>query len=153
MNPEQNTASLAGPHPLARDVNKEHTEAMSPIERVSKRIADRTGSPVALILAVALQVVWIIVGVLTKWDPFPFVFLLTCSNVIQLILIFVLAVGQRQSSNHAERRSENDHETISLLLHHTDLQEEMLLMVFAKLGIEDTSAAARMAQLAQPPVR
>jgi len=81
-------------HPLVHDVNEEHDQSLSPTERACKKIADATGAPLALTLAIVLQAVWIVTGVVTKWDPFPFTFLLTCSNVLQLILIFVLAVGQ-----------------------------------------------------------
>lgn len=138
-------------HPLARNANTEHAESMTPIERTCKQVADKTGSPWALILAALLQVIWIAVGILTHWDPFPFVFLLTCSNVIQLILIFVLAVGQRQSSSHAELRAEHDHDAISRLLHHSDLQEEMLLKVFAALGVDGSVAVAKIAELSAVP--
>ena len=55
-----------------------------------------TGAPAALVAAIVLQFVWIGIGRATHWDPCPFVFLLTCSNVIRLILIFVIAVAQRQ---------------------------------------------------------
>lgn len=61
-----------------------------------------TGAPAALVAAIVLQFVWIGIGLATNWDPYPFVFLLTCSNVIQLILIFVIAVAQRQLSLHDE---------------------------------------------------
>jgi len=119
-------------HPLVHDVNEEHNNSLSMTEKICKRIADATRAPLALGLAIALQVVWIAVGVWTKWDPFPFVFLLTCSNVLQLILIFVLAVGQRQSSAHAELRAEHDHDSISRLLYHQEVQEQLLLAIASK---------------------
>jgi uncharacterized membrane protein len=119
-------------HPLAHDVNQEHRDELSGTERACKRIADWTGAPLALGLAVIVQAVWIWVGVATKWDPFPFAFLLTCSNVLQLILIFVLAVGQRQSSAHAELRAEHDHDAISRLLYHQEVQETLLLALVTK---------------------
>jgi uncharacterized membrane protein len=123
-------------HPLVHDVNAEQRESLSPVERSCKTIADWTGSPLALGLAVAVQAVWIPVGLLTKLDPYPFAFLLTCSNVLQLILIFILAVGQRQSAGHAEMRAEHDHDSISRLLYHQEVQEQMLLALARKTGIE-----------------
>ena len=69
---------------------------VSPTEHICRRIAAMTGAPAALVAAIVLQFVWIGIGPATHWDPCPFVFLLTCSNVIQLILIFVIAVAQRQ---------------------------------------------------------
>jgi len=132
-------------HPLAGDVNAQHQDQLSPIEKTCKRIADATGAPIALILAIIIQFIWITFGVFTKFDPFPFVFLLTISNVIQLILIFVIAVAQRQSSQHDELRAEADHGSISRLLYHQELQEALLLAIAEKTGI-DTKDFAQYAK-------
>jgi uncharacterized membrane protein len=123
-------------HPLVHDVNREQLESLSPVERICKDIADWTGAPRALGLAILVQAIWIAVGLVTKLDPFPFAFLLTCSNVLQLILIFVLAVGQRQSSQHAELRAEHDHDSISRLLYHQEVQEQVLIALARKIGVE-----------------
>ncbi len=54
-------ATTAGPgfdvtdHPLVHDVNREATDALSPVEQMCKRIADATGAPLALGLAIAVQ--------------------------------------------------------------------------------------------------
>jgi uncharacterized membrane protein len=135
-------------HPLVHDVNAEHTESLSPVERICKRIADSTGAPLALALAIVFQIVWIIFGTLTKLDPFPFVFLLTISNVIQLILIFILAVGARQSSAHAELRAEHDHDSISRLLYHQELQENILLQIATKIECDVSDLKATVEKLA-----
>ncbi|MDB5043591.1 MAG: rane protein-like protein [Candidatus Eremiobacteraeota bacterium] len=135
-------------HPLVHDVNAEHTESLSPVERICKRIADSTGAPLALAMAIVFQFVWIIIGMATKWDPFPFVFLLTISNVVQLILIFILAVGQRQSSAHAELRAEHDHDSISRLLYHQELQENLLLQIATKIECDVSDLRATVAKLA-----
>jgi uncharacterized membrane protein len=135
-------------HPLVHDVNQEHLDSLSPVERFCKRIADWTGAPLALGLAILLQALWIPLGVITKFDPFPFVFLLTCSNVLQLILIFILAVGQRQSSAHAELRAEHDHDAISRLLYHQELQERILIQIASKIECDVADLKTMVAQLA-----
>jgi len=135
-------------HPLAHDVNAEHAESLSVTERLCKRIADSTGAPLALALAILIQLVWIAVGIATKWDPFPFSFLLTVSNVLQLILIFILAVGQRQSSAHAELRAEHDHDSISRLLYHQELQERILIEIAGKIECDVSEVKTMVAQLA-----
>lgn len=134
-------------HPLVHDVNQESVDRLSATELACKSISNAIGAPIALALAILLQGVWIIVGVMTKWDPFPFVFLLTCSNVLQLILIFVLAVGQRQSSAHAELRAEHDHESISRLLYHQEVQERLLLAIAQKTETDVEQISAMVAQL------
>ncbi len=123
-------------HPLVHNTSQEHLESLSRIELACKKIAALTGSPAALILAILVQAIWIPVGIVTHMDPFPFAFLLTCSNVVQLILIFVLAVGQRQAATHAELRAEHDHDSISRLLYHQELQEQVLIALARKLEIE-----------------
>ncbi|GAC1464346.1 MAG: hypothetical protein PVSMB8_16870 [Vulcanimicrobiaceae bacterium] len=121
-----------GDHPAIMDVNAEHNARLTPVERFCKRIADATGSPTALFAAIIIQFAWVAVGQLSHWDPYPFAFLLTVSNIIQLILIFVIAVAQRQSSEHAELRAESDHDSIARLLHHQEVQEAILMRIALK---------------------
>ena len=134
-------------HPFVHDVNQEHNDSLSPVERLCKRIADGTGAPIALGLAILIQAVWIPIGVFTKLDPYPFAFLLTCSNVLQLILIFILAVGARQSSAHAELRAEHDHDSISRLLYHQDVQDQLLLEIATKIECDVSALRTMVAQL------
>ncbi|MBD5635339.1 MAG: DUF1003 domain-containing protein [Candidatus Eremiobacteraeota bacterium] len=150
MNASANVNAAVDPtdHPLVHDVNKEHADSLSPVEKGCKKIADWTGSPLALGLAIVIQAIWIPVGLITKLDPYPFAFLLTCSNVLQLILIFILAVGQRQSSSHAELRAEHDHDSISRLLYHQEVQEQVLLALARKIGIEVEGVATMVKALA-----
>ena len=150
----QATSAEPGPtrdvteHPLVHDVNQEHNESLSVTERFCKRVADWTGAPIALGLAIVLQAIWIPLGIYTKFDPFPFTFLLTCSNVLQLILIFILAVGQRQSSSHAELRAEHDHDSISRLLYHQELQERILIDIASRVECDVEELKTMVAQLA-----
>lgn len=72
----------------------------------------------ALIGCILAQVIWIVGGVLTHWDPYPFVFLLTCSNVLQLVLIFVIAVGQRSQDDAHQAHFYNLHEHLDEVHRH-----------------------------------
>lgn len=123
-------------HPLVENVNELQRDRLSATERFCRRVADLTGAPAALMLAIVLQIAWLVVGTITRWDPFPFVFLLTCSNVLQLILIFVIAVAQRQQTMHDELRAEADHDAISRLLYHQEFQEKLLLRIAESVGVE-----------------
>jgi uncharacterized membrane protein len=123
-------------HPLVQNANDMQQERLSATERFCRRVADATGAPLALLLAIVVQIAWLVVGTITHWDPFPFVFLLTCSNVLQLILIFVIAVAQRQQTQHAELRAESDHESISRLLYHQEYQEKLLLRIAERTGVD-----------------
>jgi uncharacterized membrane protein len=154
--PPQSTTLVTDPsmdvedHPLIRDVNEEHQNNLPVIEKVCKSIADATGAPLALFLAIVFQIAWVIVGTLSHWDPFPFVFLLTVSNIIQLVLIFIIAVAEKQSSEHAELRAEADHEHISRLLHHQEVQEAILVRLAAQTQCDITDIKAAIAQLSTP---
>ena len=123
-------------HPTIDNVNALLAERLSTTEHICRRIAAMTGAPAALVAAIVLQFVWIGIGLATNWDPYPFVFLLTCSNVIQLILIFVIAVAQRQLSLHDELRAEADHGAISRLLYHEEAQELLLVRLAEKLDVD-----------------
>lgn len=139
-------------HPLVDDVNALHRDQLSGTEKICKRIADATGAPAALLLAIVVQIIWISLGAFTHWDPFPFVFLLTCSNVLQLILIFVIAVAQKQQTQHDELRAEADHDSISRLLYHQQLQNDIMLRLAeqAHVDVSDLKAAAH--KLATSPI-
>jgi uncharacterized membrane protein len=125
-------------HPSLINSNDALCEQLTPTEKLCRKIATWTGAPMALIAAIVFQLAWIVFGVITNLDPYPFVFLLTCSNVIQLILIFVIAVAQKQSAKHDEIRAESDHSAISRLLYHQEIQELLLLRLAEQLQV-DTS--------------
>ncbi|HEV2908533.1 MAG TPA: hypothetical protein VGX02_04595 [Candidatus Eremiobacteraceae bacterium] len=135
------------PHERLVNPNDAHNERLSPVERFCKRISDSTGAPIALAIVIVGQFVWIIFGQATGRDPFPFIFLLTISNVIQLTLLFVISVAQRQASQHAEMRAELDHEWIGRLLDHQELQEELLLRIAAKTGADIADLQVRAESL------
>jgi len=134
-------------HPLVQDVNAMHAQRLSSTERICRKIADATGAPAALLLAIVLQLAWLVLGSITRRDPYPFVFLLTCSNVLQLILIFVIAVAQRQQTQHDELRAEADHDAISRLLYHQQCQEELLMRLADRAGIDISDLRPSFARL------
>ena len=141
------TADLVENHPLVDNANDIHRQRQSPIERTCKTIADATGAPAALMLAILVQIAWVTIGIVTRWDPFPFVFLLTCSNIAQLILIFVIAVAQRQQSQHDEIRAEADHDAISRLLYHQQLQDKILMRLAERTGADVSDLTPTMETL------
>lgn len=139
-------------HPLVDDVNAIHSQRLSGTEKFCRKVADATGAPMALLLAIVVQIAWLLVGTVTHWDPFPFVFLLTCSNVLQLILIFVIAVAQKQQTMHDELRAESDHDAISRLLYHQQVQDEILLRLARQAGIDVSDVSQQITTLKTSPV-
>jgi hypothetical protein len=136
-------------HPAVDNVNELHAKKLSTIATICRRITAGAGTPVALLSAIVVQIVWVTVGAATRLDPFPFLFLLTCSNVLQLVMIFVIAVGQRQQSLHDELRADADHGAISRLLYHQQTQESLLLRVAEKVGVDASDVANTFLALTQ----
>lgn len=137
-------------HPAVQNVNDLQAERTSATEKFCQRIAAGTGAPITLVGVIVFQIVWIVVGQLTKMDPFPFVFMLTVSNVIQLVLIVVVAVAGKQQSLHDAIRADEDHASISRLMYHQQAQEMLLLEIADKLGIDCADLRATVTALAQP---
>lgn len=137
-------------HPAVRNVNDIQAERTSVTEKLCQRIAAGTGAPITLVAVIVFQIIWIFVGQITKMDPFPFVFMLTVSNVVQLVLIVVVAVAGKQQAQHDAIRADEDHSTISRLLYHQQAQEALLLQIAEKAGIDTTGSRATITGLAQP---
>jgi len=79
-----------------------------------------------------------------------FVFWLFLSNLIQILLMPLIMVGQNIIGRHAEARAEHDlqinikaeHE-IEVILHHLEHQNEILMAMLKKLGVDVTEALAQ----------
>ena len=137
-------------HPALNDVNQLHADRLSATEKICQRIAAGTGAPITLVAVIILQLIWIVIGQITKMDPFPFVFLLTISNVIQLVLIVVVAVAGKQQAQHGEIRADEDHSALSRMLYHHQAQELLLVQIAEKLGIDTAELRTTISDLAQP---
>jgi uncharacterized membrane protein len=88
-----------------------------------------------------------------QFDPqMAFVFWLFISNVIQILLMPLIMVGQNLQSRHGEARAENDlqvnvraEKEIEVILRHLDYQNTMLIAMVQKLGV-DTNAGSQARQ-------
>jgi uncharacterized membrane protein len=74
--------------------------------------------------------------------PLAFVFWLFISNVIQILLIPLIMVGQNLMGRHAEVRAEHDldvnvraEEEVEVILLHLEYQNIILIAMVQKLGI------------------
>ena len=79
-----------------------------------------------------------------KFDPpMGFIFWLFLSNLIQILLMPLIMVGQNLHGQHAEARAEHDLEInikaeqeIEVILHHLEHQNEILITMLRKLGVD-----------------
>ncbi|MBS2537983.1 DUF1003 domain-containing protein [Catenulispora sp. NF23] len=87
--------------------------------RLAARITERCGSMRAFYLAAAFQLVWIVLAEagLLHFDPYPFAFLLFLSSLAQLLLMFVIMLGQQVIGRAADRRAEMTFRDAEAVLH------------------------------------
>jgi len=143
--------------PPVRDVNKEHTEALSGLDRLAVFITQRVGTMGFFFLIFLWTFVWCGYNVLATevprlgwqaFDPFPaFVAYLLMSNVVQILLMPLIMVGQNVQGRHAELRAQNDFEVnikaereIEVILRHLEFQNAILITMLEKLGVSREEA-------------
>ena len=148
VKPPEDSAKLAD-HPAIKNANDIAEERTSVTEKICQRIATATGAPLTLVIVIVFQLVWIVFGHVTKMDPFPFTFMLTISNVVQLILIVVVAVAGKQQSTHDSSRADADHAALSRMLYHQQVQETLLLHIAEKVQVDTSELHDTISDLAE----
>jgi uncharacterized membrane protein len=96
----------------------EETQARTTGDRLAAWLTRRLGSMVTVYLTVALSAVWMVLGArsVLGFDPYPYPVLLFVGNVVQLLLIFVILVGQRTLSEAGERRAQQTYDDAQAIL-------------------------------------
>lgn len=87
-------------------------------ERLAAWITARIGSMWTVYIAVAVTVIWMALGSrgVLGFDPYPYPFLLFLGNVAQLLLIFIILLGQQVLGRTADRRSMHTYEDAEAIL-------------------------------------
>ncbi len=128
-----------------RQVNIEHKNRLSALERVALQITEQVGSMGFFLLIFGWTIVWLgwntLAPVAWRFDPFPaFVLWLFLSNMIQIFLMPLIMVGQNLQSRHAEARAEADFEIntkaeqeIEVILQHLEHQNQLILQILTRL--------------------
>jgi uncharacterized membrane protein len=138
-----------------RNINMEMRENLSPLNRLAVWITTHVGTMGFFLLIVVWTIAWLGWNFLApdalKFDaPMGFVFWLFLSNLIQILLMPLIMVGQNVIGRHAEARAEhdlqinmkNEHE-IEVILHHLEHQNEILVAMMQKLGGEVGAALSQ----------
>jgi len=136
---------LARPRPI-RDVNAEHDESLSRLERLAIFINDHVGTPGFFFAIVLWTLIWLGWNVFAprslQFDrPSAFVLWLFMSNLIQIFLMPLIMVAQNLQNRHTQLRAESDFqvnkhsaEIIDVLLKYTEYQSLQLTAIAEKLG-------------------
>lgn len=92
------------------NVNAEHRARLSVNERIALAVTERIGTMAAVYALTLVMAGWMLwqQSASRPFDPYPFMFLLFCSNVIQILLMPLIMVGQNLQGRHAELRAEHD---------------------------------------------
>lgn len=128
-----------------RNINLEHQERLSFLERIALGIGDRVGSADFFAIILIWTVLWLGWNMTapTPWrfDPYPaFVLWLFISNMIQILLMPLIMISQNLHGRHAEARAEADFEInmkaereIEIILQHLENQNAMILEIIERL--------------------
>src|SRR5579871_979514 len=122
-----------------RNINREVAEGVRPLEKLAVGVTQRVGTMGFFLAILAWTVLWLGWNLLApqrlQFDPpMAFVFWLFISNVIQILLMPLIMVGQNILGRHAEARADHDLEVnikaereVEAVLHHLEYQNTMLI--------------------------
>lgn len=134
-------------HP-PRDINKEIAKGVGPLDKLAVWITSRVGTMGFFLTIFVWTVLWLGWNLLApkslQFDPpTAFVFWLFISNLIQLLLMPLIMVGQNVLGRHAELRAEHDlevnvkaEEEIEVILRHLEYQNAILIALMKKLDVQ-----------------
>jgi uncharacterized membrane protein len=148
-------------HPL-RNTYVETMSKLGTLDRLAVWRTGHVGTMGFFIVIFVWTILWLGWNLLApprlQFDPpMGFVFWLFISNLIQILLMPLIMVGQNIQGQHAEARAEHDlevnvkaEEEIELVLHHLEQQNDMLIAMLEKQGIKLEEALGRTARATQP---
>lgn len=137
---------------VTRNANLVHEQSLSGLDRLAIAITDKVGSIGFFLTIFAWTVTWTGYNILASkfpglhwpaFDPFPaFVAYLLISNVIQILLMPLIMVGQNLQGRHSETRAELDFEInqkaereVTATLVHLERNTELLLKLMRHLDV------------------
>lgn len=134
-----------------QNVNAVFKEKQTALDKCALWITERVGSIGFFLMIAGWTVLWIGWNLLAprEWQfdpPMGFVFWLFISNLIQIMLMPLIMVGQNVQARHAEARAEHDlsvnikaEEEIEIILQHLEYQNAILIAMLEKLGGDEAA--------------
>jgi uncharacterized membrane protein len=141
-----------------RNINHEVAEKVGRLDELAVWITNLVGTMGFFLAIFVWTVLWLGWNLLApqklQFDPpMAFVFWLFISNLIQILLMPLIMVGQNILGRHAEIRADHDLEVnlrseqeIELILHHLEFQNAVLITMLEKLGVSLDEALRRTRQ-------
>jgi uncharacterized membrane protein len=150
-------------HPPVANANDVYKNSLSPLDKLAVSITDKVGSMGFFLAILVWTILWTTYNILASevpglhwksFDPFPaFVAYLLISNVIQILLMPLIMVGQNVQGRHTEIRAQLDFEVnqkaekevvaiLHNLEHNTDLLIQLMRHLECKVSDEEVRALA-----------
>lgn len=137
-------------HPPVVNANDVYQSGLSPLDKLAVQITDRVGSMAFFLAILVWTILWTSYNILASevpglhwkpFDPFPaFVAYLLISNVIQILLMPLIMVGQNVQGRHTEIRAQLDFEInqkaeseVMVILHNLEHQTDLLIQLMRHL--------------------
>jgi uncharacterized membrane protein len=142
------------------NVHSEVEENLSPLNKLACWITERVGTMGFFLLIFGWTVLWLGWNLTApknlQFDPpMAFVLWLFISNLIQILLMPLIMVGQNVQGAHAEARAQHDLEVnekaedeIEVILSHLEYQNNLLIKMMEKLGVDAADVINKGARLA-----
>src|ERR1700730_17237713 len=130
-----------------RDYSKPDPGDVKPLDKLAVWITEHVGTIGFYLVIFVWTVLWLgwnlVVPKSVQFDPpTGFVFCLFISNVIQILLMPLIMLGQNIQGRHSELRAQHDlevnvraEEEIEVILSHLEYQNSMLIAMVQKLGV------------------
>lgn len=128
-----------------QNINEKHHEKLTLLEKMAIWITNHVGSMGFFIVIFCWTMLWLSWNTLApahlRFDPFPaFVLWLFISNMIQILLMPLIMVGQNLQSKHSELRADQDFAInkkaeieIEAIIRHLENQHEMITAILERL--------------------
>ena len=157
-------------HPPVANANEVYDKGLTPLDKLAAKITEKVGSMGFFLMILTWTILWTSYNILATeapglhwkaFDPFPaFVAYLLISNVIQILLMPLIMVGQNVQSRHSEIRAELDFEinqkaekeimvVLKNLEHNTDLVIHLMRHLECRVSEEELRALAAEHELAE----
>jgi uncharacterized membrane protein len=128
-----------------RNINIEHKESLSRLQKFAVWITEHVGTMGFFLIIFAWSLSWLCWNALApkelRFDPYPgFILWLFISNMIQILLLPLIMIGQNLQGRHSEARAEADYEVntiaereIEAILQHLENQNELIVKILNHL--------------------
>lgn len=128
-----------------RDVSQQVEQKLNPLDHIAIWITEHVGTMGFFLVILTWTVLWLGWNLLApasmQFDPpTGFVFWLFISNLIQILLMPLIMVGQNIQGRYAEERSKSDFEVnikaeqeIEVILRHLEYQNALLIEMMRKM--------------------